>query len=196
MPRGVFIRRPETRERMRLSHLGKVLSPETKEKIRQATLGKKLSPETREKVRQANLGRKCSPETKKKMHLSHLGIERSPETREKNRQSRLRQTFPTKMTSIEQSLFQEFKKRRLKFEMHKTMFSRWQPDFVFESAKLIVEADGDYWHRLPERHKSQEEFRDRAIAEGWTLWRFGEKEIQMHPAPCGRAVARFIRDHT
>ena len=114
--------------------------------------------------------------------------------RNKARKTRLRQRLPTKMTSIEYLLHQEFKKRRLKFEMHKTMFGRWQPDFVFENARLIVQADGDYWHSRPEVKRRDAAFNQAARA-GWTVWRFGEREIEMHSAVCARAVAKFVRDH-
>jgi len=153
------------------------------------------SPETREKIRQADIGRKLSAETREKMRQSALKRWADPKARQKMRELRLRQTFPTKMTSIEKALYQEFKKRHLKFEMHKAMFGRFQPDFVFEQAKLIVQADGDYWHNLAKGRRQDARFNEAAHAEGWSVWRFGEQEIMMHPAACARAVARFIRDH-
>jgi len=118
----------------------------------------------------------------------------SPEMRERARQARLRQTFPKKMTEIERTLHREFKKRHLKFEMHRTMFGRFQPDFVFEEARLVVQADGDYWHSLEKRKANDRSFAKVALAEGWSVWRFGEREIQMHGPACARAVARFVRD--
>jgi very-short-patch-repair endonuclease len=170
--------------------LGYKESLEHRDKIRQARLSKphpnrghQDSPETREKKRQRMLGNK-----------QWLGHKHSPEAREKMRQSRLRQVFPKKMTSIERLLHDEFKKRRLHFEMHKTMFGRFQPDFVFESARLIVQADGDYWHNRPEV-KTRDAAFNQAAAEGWSVWRFGEREIKMHAPACARAVAKFIRSH-
>ena len=119
-----------------------------------------------------------------------------PRSSEQGRKARLHQKFPKKMTDIERSLHHEFKKRRLKFEMHKTMFSRWQPDFVFENVRLIVQADGDYWHRILEGVAEKDaRFNAAARADGWTVWRFAESEIKQHPEACGRAVARFMRSH-
>jgi very-short-patch-repair endonuclease len=179
-----FKHSPETRERHRQGALRRWLNPEDRERARQAALGNKNS-----------LGHRASPETREKMRQAKLGRKRSLAVREKMRMSRLRQTFPTKMTSIERLLHDEFKKRRLKFEMHKTMFRRWQPDFVFEQARLIVQADGDYWHSLPDRMESDHAFNAVASSEGWSVWRFGEREIKMHAPVCARAVARFVRDH-
>ena len=100
------------------------------------------------------------------------------------------------MTTIEQALYAEFKKRRLHFKMHKTMFGRFQPDFVFEDVRLIIQADGDYWHRI-RRDKIERDarFNEAAAKASWTVWRFAEAEIRMHPEACGRAVARFVRSH-
>ena len=224
MPRAGYKQTPEHREKVRQANLGRPVSLETREKLSRMMLGKKYalgfkhSPETRERHRQSALrrwqnpedrerarqaaignkhalGRRQSPETKEKIRQAQLGHRVSPEAREKMRMSRLRQTFPTKMTAIEQLLRAEFKKRRLHFEMHKTMFGRWQPDFVFESARLIVQADGDYWHSRPDKKAGDSAFDQAAHADGWSVWRFGEREIKMHPAACARAVARFIRDH-
>jgi very-short-patch-repair endonuclease len=99
------------------------------------------------------------------------------------------------MTSLEQALYDAFKKRRLPFEMHKTMFGRFQPDFVFEDARLIVQADGAYWHSRPQSRKQDALFNQRAAEAGWTVWRFGDSEILHHADACARAVARFVRDH-
>lgn len=188
-------RSAESREKHRQAALRQPISPQAREARRQASLGKPLSIEHREKIQQSNLGRRMSPEACQKIRRAALGRKHSPETREKLRQARLTQTFPAKMTSIERLLHAEFRKRRLHFEMHKTMFGRFQPDFVFEAAKLIVQADGDYWHSTPRGHRQDAAFAVAAHADGWSVWRFGEKEIHMHAAACARAAARFVRDH-
>ena len=162
-------------------HFGHHHSETTKAKIREARRHQKIehSQATREKMRHAARG-----------HVVTLQV------RQKLREARLRQRFPAKMTSIEVSLRHEFKKRRLKFEMHKTMFGQWQPDFVFEDVRLIVQADGDYWHRIKAGAKEKDaRFNDIAHAQDWTVWRFAESEIHQHPEACGRAVARFVRSH-
>lgn len=176
-----------------------------------ALKGYKQTPEHRAKRSRAMRGQNTyprSPESRKKMSEAHLrswqdpdyrkktlaGL-RSLEYREKRRQIRLRQRFPKKMTSIESALHHEFKKRRLKFEMHRTMFGRFQPDFVFDSVSLIVQADGYYWHNLKGRRQDDGRFNKDAREAGWTVWRFAESEILQHPEACGRAVARFVRSH-
>ena len=120
----------------------------------------------------------------------------SNEARAKMRQARLRYNLPAKFTKLEQTLCHEFKKRRLKFETQKCMFGRFQPDFIFERARLIVQADGDYWQRQNRANAERDQrFNDVAAKANWTVWRFAESEIISNPASCGRAVARFVRDH-
>ncbi len=182
---------------------------ETRLKLRQIALagnyrppnrkiGFRHSKETRAKMSAShrNKGYRWTPERRTKFMHSMEKVWKSPEHREKMRQARLKQHFPAKMTSIEVTLYQQFRKRRLKFEMHKSMFGRWQPDFVFESVRLIVQADGDYWHRQrPSQRAKDHRFDEMAHADGWTVWRFAETEIEMHPEACGRAVARFVKSH-
>lgn len=202
--RKSYERTPEHREKMRQI----MQRPETRRKLRQASIRWFANPEVREKCRQAALKQWASPGFREKMRRIYMRPDvreghrqatlrrmASPEMRERARRARLRQTFPKKMTEIEQSLRDEFRKRRLRFEMHKTMFGRFQPDFVFEEARLIVQADGDYWHSLPKRRANDRAFAKAALLEGWSVWRFGEREIQMHAPACARAVARFVRDH-
>ncbi|KKL71211.1 hypothetical protein LCGC14_2097190 [marine sediment metagenome] len=217
-----YINSPETREKIGQAQRGRKLSPEHRRKIGQAQIGNKHrvghhpTPETREKLSKASLGNqraaghKHSADTKKKMSEARMGHPVSIKSRNAASQRmlarwaspafrqymlavRLRTRIPTKMTDIELALRHEFKKRRLKFEMHKTIFGRFQPDFVFEDVKLIVEADGDYWHRVHKRDHAP--LYNAAASAEWTVWRFAESEIKQHPEACGRAVARFIRSH-
>lgn len=56
---------------------------ETKEKLRLSQLGRKHTPETKEKMSSARRRRTLTPETKKKIGLAHLGRVRPPEAKEK-----------------------------------------------------------------------------------------------------------------
>jgi len=99
------------------------------------------------------------------------------------------------MTDIERALYGEFKRRRLDFIMHLPMWGRFQPDFLFENAHLIVQADGGWWHRLP-RSRALDAALEKAAAEtGWTVWRFSGTQIKTDAPGIGRAVAAFVRRH-
>jgi group I intron endonuclease len=93
----------ETREKLRISHLGQKPTPESIEKNRQAQIGKiislstrlkiskanknkKRTPETIEKIRQATLGRKQTPEEIQKRIEKLTGLKRSETTKEKMRE--------------------------------------------------------------------------------------------------------------
>lgn len=147
------------------------------------TANYKVSEETKEKMRQAKLDRPVRY-WKGKARPEHIEI---------MRQTRLKQRPPQAMTDIEKALYDQFKKRRLKFEMHKSMFGRWQPDFVFEKAKLIVQADGDYWHDKPEVKERDQKFNDIAELNEWSVMRFSGTAIKKDAAACARAVVQFIR---
>jgi len=67
----------ETKQKMRESALGRVISNETKRKLSESHKGKKLSEEQIEEYR----NRRHSEETKQKMRKSHLGVPKSPEHR-------------------------------------------------------------------------------------------------------------------
>ena len=63
----------ETRQKMSLSHKGKVLSEEHKIKISEANKGKTTSEETKKKLSNLNINKKCSEITKKRISESLTG---------------------------------------------------------------------------------------------------------------------------
>ncbi len=100
------------------------------------------------------------------------------------RAARMKQTFPTKMTKIERLLRDAMRDAGISFEMHRTMFGRWQPDFVMACHMLIVQADGDYWHRLPKAIANDAAFGAVAKSEGWIVLRFWESRIHADLSGC------------
>ena len=184
-----------------LRHLPTIHSSITRAKISAARKGKSTR----------GSGWSHSAETIKKMRLNHRGGGGRPclqgctcgrhkptihtdETKEKCRQARLKQILPKKGTYIELLLRNEFSKRGLKFETNKTMFGRNQPDFVFEGAQLIVEADGYPWHSTKEAHKRHEKFYCLAHKHGYEVWRFPGHLIISQTRLIGRLVKTYIND--
>jgi very-short-patch-repair endonuclease len=106
----------------------------------------------------------------------------------------MRQRFPTKMTKIERALYEAFTIAGFSFEMHRTMFARWQPDFVFDEAALIVQADGEYWHSLPRAAANDRLFDATATDAGWTVIRFGGKQIKRDVSSCVEIVRSFLAE--
>ena len=56
---------------------------------------------------------------------------------------------PETMTNIEKEVFQVLEKLEIDFEPQKSIDS-WRFDFYLPELNLIIEADGDYWHKRPE----------------------------------------------
>ncbi len=63
----------ETKEKIRISHIGKKIPDDVKEKISVSRLGTKLSMETKRKISKSRIGSKLSKETKRKIGDSKLG---------------------------------------------------------------------------------------------------------------------------
>ena len=118
---------------------------------------------------------------------ARMGHEVTPETRAKLRIARLKQVFPKKNTRIERVLREEFAQRGLIFNMHRPMFNLFICDFVFNKAKLIVEADGYPWHI----NKDHTPLYKAAKAKGWEVWRFTDGLIDKHKHTIGDLVQHY-----
>ena len=68
-----------TREKLRISHLGKKQGEETKRKLSDANKDKQFSAATREKIRLAKLGKKRSPEVVANLRSINIGRKHDPE---------------------------------------------------------------------------------------------------------------------
>jgi group I intron endonuclease len=77
----------ESRRKIGESHKGRIISDEHKEKIRKSHIGKVVSQETRIKIGQKSRGRFVSDETKEKHRKSILGIKRTAQQKENNSKS-------------------------------------------------------------------------------------------------------------
>ena len=107
------------------------------------------------------------------------------------RQGRLRRKdFPR--TDIEILLGDAMRKLGLKFEEQKPIFDRFIPDFTFEEGKLLVQADGEHWHRFERNRRYDEMLRDAIEGTGWRMIRFDARDIHADPAACARRVAEAL----
>jgi very-short-patch-repair endonuclease len=149
------------------------LTEETKRKISKALLGRECRPETREKISRANSGEKNgmkkghSEEAKLKIGESSRKHWEDPEFRKKQEdyskteaaiRSRSascakalkvgkRDTIPER--AIECLLISagiEFEKQKI---VKRCNGRRWVVDFYLPGSNLIIECDGDYWHKYP-----------------------------------------------
>ncbi len=140
----------------------------------------------------------CSVECRQRMRwetdrdgiLAHF---RTDKNRERMRQSRLAQKFPRR-SGIERALEQEFLSRGMVFRTQVPMFGRYVPDFVFDDAATIVQADGEYWHGSPKVKAKDLIFDNLAVRAGWRVIRFSEYKINADVAWCVDLVADSVAD--
>jgi len=89
----------ETRERMRLSHLGKKDSTETRLKKSKASKGRKKTKRHSENISRGSLGKKFSKEHVENLRTSHLGKTQSEETKNKRSVS-MKHTLQAKTQTV------------------------------------------------------------------------------------------------
>jgi DNA mismatch endonuclease (patch repair protein) len=131
----------------------------------------------------------------KKIYKETPEIYINPARVEKLRIARLHQIFPKEDTGIERYLQAELNRRHISFVKH--LAEVGQPDIAFPNEKIVVFADGDYWHGgnkyypTIKKHMRVEKNIERALrtnaqlhAEGWKVLRFWEHEIKADVEKC------------
>ncbi len=128
----------DSKDKMRIGHLGKKQTEEHKINAvngRRRRKGYFVSIKTRERMRKSRKKQIMKPCSK--------------ETREKHRIFRSTQIFPMKDTSIEVKIQNFLSLLHIEYIAHKYISEithAYQCDIYIPSKKLIIEADGCYWH--------------------------------------------------
>ncbi len=96
-----------------------------------------------------------------------------------------------RISSIEIMIANELKKRNIEFIQQIMILNKYKIDFLIEDF-IVVEADGDYWHCLP-NIKIKDDKRDAILKEkGFELFRFWEHEIRKDVSKCvDKIVEKF-----
>lgn len=87
-------------------------------------------------------------------------------------------------TSIEQLLLEEFDRRDIAYKFQYYIGSRFVLDFAIPEIRLAIEADGVYWHSLPENQERDKRKDNYLRNQDWTILRFSGDEIRQSPAIC------------
>lgn len=164
--------------------------------ISKALTGKPKSKEHIKNVSQAQKGQHHSPKTEfKKGNIPWLKGKKdvySSETIEKMREARLKRIIPKRDTVIEVLLQNELKQRGIEFQTHLPVEGICQPDIVFLDKKIVIEADGNYWHSLPKSivkdRRNNKILRER----GWKVFRFSETEIKNNVKECINQIEQLF----
>lgn len=95
-------------------------------------------------------------------------------------------------TSIERLLLEELDKRTITYKFQYSVGSRFILDFAMPEIRLAIEADGVYWHSLPENQERDKRKDNYLRNQGWTILRFSGGEIRQSPATCIDKVLTYI----
>ena len=156
---------------------GYVNSPETRKKISNTWKKKWANGEVTEKQRQ-NLVI-CRKNSKKTQFKKGHSVPKS--WREAVKKSRAKQVFPMNDSSIEIKIQDFLKELDIEFFTHqyiKEIKHSYQCDILIPSMKLVIECDGNYWHKYP-IGKDVDHIRTKELIEkGFKVLRLWESDIK------------------
>lgn len=99
-----------------------------------------------------------------------------------------------KRTSIEVKMAEELFRRGIEYIEQYNLGDKFALDFFLPEYQIVVECDGDYWHRLPKnvaRDKSKNAY---VKACGYSIYRFWESEINTDVEACVDVIFAEINE--
>ena len=143
------------------------------------SLGKHPSIETREKIGKYWRGRKRSNETKLKMSQSKIEWHRFNSNRK------------FRETKIEIKIEQELIRRNITYQKQVPLCKIAIVDFYLPAERIVIQADGCYWHNCPLHgdgfieKEGRDSKQDAVLAfNGFNVYRFWEHEINTSVEEC------------
>jgi len=119
-----------------------------------------------------------------KLHSSHspspmLGKKHTKESIKKIKKARTNQILPVKDTSIEVKIQNFLKQLGITFFTHQYMKIEhgYQCDVLIPSMNLVIECDGDYWHKYPVGREIDDIRTSELLSKGFKVLRLWECEI-------------------
>jgi len=175
----------ETKRKMSMSHSNP--SEETRKKMSESLKGEKNpmygkhpSEESIKKRLESMEGYRHSEETKRKISEKAKGHIVTFDTKKKIKEARARQILPIINTKIEVKIQNFLKQSGITFFTHqyiKEIEHGYQCDILIPSMNLIIECDGNYWHKYP-IGKDIDHIRTKELIEnGFKVLRLWEHEI-------------------
>ncbi|MBI2004370.1 hypothetical protein HYS72_02805 [Candidatus Pacearchaeota archaeon] len=207
-------RSDETKEKLRLSHLGQ--KSNKKGKTLEEIYGTEKSKELNKKLVKSHLG--ISSHRKGKSFEEEFGKDKSEniksKIREKTLQQYVRGDFPKQEnTNPERKIKAELIKKGYKEEIdfiHQFKFmNKFMCDFCFPKQKIIIEVNGDFWHANPEKYagkelhphqikginrdKTKEAYIKKVDNNSWTFLSFWESDIKKDVSKCVNKIEEIMR---
>jgi len=166
---------------------GKITSEETKEKIRKTKIGKDfMTKEQRNIVNKKIKGKKRTIEQRKRISNGLKGKLKTEEHKKKMSMAHIKymQNNPEKCkmfnTSIEIKIQNFLKELKIEYFTHQYMKIEhgYQCDILIPSMNLVIECDGDYWHKYPIGLERDHIRTKELLEKGFKVLRLWECEIR------------------
>jgi len=188
----------EQKNKILLSRKGYKHSDETKEKLKKAHLGKKRGPHSvdhKEKISKSNKGKHDNSGVKNPMYgkpSPNTGKKASEVTKQKMREWRIANpNRKFKDTKIELKIEEELRKRGINYEKQVPLCKIAIVDFYLPEYRIVIQADGCYWHGCLCRSDSIKDHCDKDKKQdlvltfnGFNVYRFWEHEINESVEGC------------
>lgn len=168
----VSIRRRERKEK-----LGYINSDETKKKIKDTL--KEGYATGRIKNNSGCFKKGGISKKKGKTYEELYGLEKGRRLRKIKIENRKNQIFPLKDSSIEVKIQKFLKQLGIEYFTHQYMKIEhgYQCDILIPSMNLVIECDGDYWHKYPIGNEKDHIRTSELIEKGFRVLRLWECEI-------------------
>lgn len=122
-------------------------------------------------------------EIKKKSSISHKRyIQKNPKELIRLKEERIKQVFPKKDSKIEVKIQMFLKELGYEYFTHQYMNEikhSYQCDILIPLLNLVIECDGDYWHKYPIGTDIDHVRTKELIEQGFKILRLWEKEIKV-----------------
>lgn len=194
-----------------MTMLGKLHTHETKLKMSQSAKGNKnalgakrtiafkmnVSERNRKRIGplNPNYGRKLSQWHIDQLSKIHKGKTVSIETRQKLRDARSKQKTPFRNTKPEIIMQVALSLEGFKYLTHipiKLLDNSYHQCDILIEPNLIIECDGDYWHRIPSQKKRDVLVTESLERKGFTILRFWESDIKNNINYCIKVIKGVV----
>lgn len=136
-------------------------------------------------------------EMMEKVHEGHREYFSTPEGKRKRREAGILGTIAAsdgRRTSIEVKMAEELGRRGIEYIEQYNLDDIFVPDFFLPEYRIIIECDGDYWHRLPEVVKRDNRKNAYYKSRRYPYFRFWESEINTDVEACVDIVLAEINE--
>ena len=198
MPKGIYIRTKEIREKIRQKLIGHKVSDKTRLKMKEKHKGKTFSNERKRNIQIAVTIAMNKPETKEKIsrlkqgNRNMLGKHHSIETRLQMRKTALEQMkvgkrfIPIIWFDTKPELEMEKGLLTKGYMIQKQYFINevGLVDFYLPEENIVIEVDGEYWHGLLDQ-KERDKVRNKKLKRlGFKLFRFLDTDVYQNLDKC------------